>query len=86
MVDDAPRVEIPREGAIGVWGLYEQVSHSRIPQKLQPLVRSHLSVLLHNCLDNWVRTIKDVVQTCMVPAVRAAAGGTLRRRLLQGNY
>jgi hypothetical protein len=54
--------------------------------KVATTCSSTLSVLLHNCLDNWVRTIKDVVQTCMVPAMRAASCGTLRGGLLQGNY
>jgi hypothetical protein len=44
-----PRVEIPREGAIGVWGLYEQLSHSKIPKSC-----NHLSItLLSYCTVAW---------------------------------
>jgi hypothetical protein len=59
-----------------------------IPESLKvtTICQALSSVLLHNCLDNWVRTIKDVVKVCMAAAVRAAACGTLRRGLLQGDY
>jgi hypothetical protein len=80
-VDDAPRVEIPREGAIGVWGLYSCL----IPesQKLQRLVNHFLLSITQ--LSGQLGTDNNVVKVCMAAAVRAAACGTLRRGLLQGD-
>ena len=64
------------EKGLSEFGVCTAVSFQRIPKSCNHIFRS---VHCTNHLDD-----RDVVQICMASAVRVAAGGTLRRGLLQG--
>lgn len=73
---DSPKRRYRRLGSVTV-----QLSHS---QKLHDF---YLSFAQHTRLSGRLVTDDNyVVQTCMAPALRTAARGTLRRGLLQGNH